>query len=57
MVFIFMLWIKFIDYQRVSRRFGFMIKIIEIMIIDSLPFLMIFLTVLLAFANLFANYY
>jgi hypothetical protein len=50
---IFLLWIKFIDYIRMTHSLGVLIKIIQLMFKDLLSFLVILGLIYLAFASIF----
>ncbi len=56
MVFIFFMWLKFLVYLKLTRAFGKMIKIIEIMIMDSVSFMIVFAIILVAFASFTSNF-
>ena len=50
LVFTFLMWIKFFVYLKLTKTFGYVIKVIEIMIYDLLNFMIIFCVILIAFA-------
>lgn len=50
--FLFLMWIKFFVYLKLTKSFGYILKIIEIMIKELVFFLIIFAIVILAFALL-----
>ena len=47
--FLFLMWIKFFVYLKLTKSFGYVIKIIEIMIRELLNFFLIFSVIILAF--------
>ena len=49
----FLLWIKFLDYLRLTKTFGVLVTIMLTMIKDLLNFFVVLLIVLLAFTSLF----
>jgi len=49
------MWLKFLVYLKLTETFGYLIKIIELMIIDSANFFCIYMVINLAFAGLFTN--
>ena len=49
LVFLFVMWIKFYVYLKLTKTFGYVIKIIEIMIYELLNFFLIFSVIILAF--------
>ena len=50
LVFTFLMWIKFFIYLKLTKTFGYVIKIIEIMIFDLMNFMIIFVLILMAFS-------
>jgi len=50
--YIFLMWIKFLEYLKLTKNFGYIIKIIEIMIKKLIGFMIIFAIIVLAFALL-----
>lgn len=50
LVFLFLMWIKFYVYLKLTQTFGYVIKIIEIMIYELINFFLIFALIVLAFA-------
>lgn len=53
--FSFLMWIKFFVYLKLTKSFGYLIKIIEIMIKELIYFLIIFAITILAFSILAAD--
>lgn len=49
LVFLFLMWIKFFVYLKLTKTFGYVIKIIEIMIKELINFFLIFSIIILAF--------
>ena len=50
--FSFLMWLKFLVYLKLTKSFGYVIKIIEIIIKDLFHFFLIFIIIILAFAVL-----
>lgn len=50
LVFTFLMWIKFFIYLKLTKTFGYVIKVIEIMVLDLMNFMVIFTIILMAFA-------
>ena len=44
-------WFKLIAYLKLTHRYGFMTKIIELMVIDLINFMVLFCTIIIGFAT------
>jgi hypothetical protein len=45
------MWIKLLAYLKLTHRFGFMIKVIELMAFDLVNFMILFGTIIIGFAT------
>lgn len=49
-IFLFLMWLKFFIYLKLTKTFGYVLKVIEIMLFDLIDFLIIFAVIILAFS-------
>jgi hypothetical protein len=45
------MWVKLLAYLKLTHRFGFMIKVIELMVYDLINFMTLFGTIIIGFAT------
>lgn len=45
------MWVKLLAYLKLTHRFGFMIKVIELMVYDLINFMTLFGTIIVGFAT------
>ena len=46
------MWIKLLAYLKLTHRFGFIIKIIENMVLDLVSFMGLYATIIIGFATI-----
>jgi hypothetical protein len=52
-----MMWIKFMTFLKITKTFGYMIKVIEIMMKSAISFFAVFIIFLLAYATIMKDYF
>ena len=54
-LFMVLLWLKVLGFLKLTKRFGVLLKIIEIMVGDLVNFFVIYIILILAFGTIFWN--